>query len=387
MKEEKVLAEVQKSLASFEWDDNELEFFGQESEEESSKETTDPEKEEKKEEGKKEKKEENKKEENKKEEDKEEEKKKKEEESPEPFSEITGETENEKKKPEEDDFFKTLATGLKDKGVFNFTDVPDENINENQFVKLYEDEVEARVQDTFEGFFEELDDDGKEFLKYKKDGGGTEEFFRMKKDVSEYPEGDIDNENFQKRLLKFYYNNIEKLDVDDIDERMEWLEEGGKIEKYAKKYNNKIQQIKKDKQKRFTEHQKELADDEEDKKLQFQDDIKNTLNSTDSIKDFPITRKDKSELLAFITKPVIKVGKNRYITGLQKELRELSKDNKKLILLAKLLKSDFDMSAVEKKERTKQTRELKSDLQRAKRNKKPATSSSSGKRSLSEFFN
>lgn len=380
MKEEKVLAEVQKSLASFEWDDNELEFFGQAKDEESSKETTDPEKE------KEEKEKEEEKKEDRKEEDEEEEKKE-EDKSPEPFSEITDETKSEEKKSEEDDFFKTLAVGLKDKGVFSFTDIPDKNIDENQFVKLYEDEVEARVQDTFEGFFEELDDDGKEFLKYKKDGGSTEEFFRMKKDVSEYPEGDITDENFQKRLLKFYYNNIEKLDVDDIDERMEWLEEGDKIEKYAKKYNNKIQQIKKDKQKRFTEHQKELADDEEDKKLQFQDDIKNTLDSTDSIKDFPITRKDKSELLAFITKPVIKVGKNRYITGLQKELRELSKDNKKLILLAKLLKSDFDMSAVEKKERTKQTRELKSDLQRAKSNKKPATSSSSGKRSLSEFFN
>jgi len=63
----------------------------------------------------------------------------------------------------DDKFFNVLAKNLKEKGVFGFVEVPeDTDLTEDEFIQLQDDEVEARVSDTFEGFFEELDDDGKD---------------------------------------------------------------------------------------------------------------------------------------------------------------------------------------------------------------------------------
>ena len=42
-----------------------------------------------------------------------------------------------------------------------------------------------------------------------------------------------------------------------------------------------------------------------------------------------------------MTKGTVKIGKNQFITGMQAKLQEVSKDPEKLVILAKLLKSDF----------------------------------------------
>jgi hypothetical protein len=285
-----------------------------------------------------------------------------------------------------DDFFKVLASGLKEQGVFTNTKLSDENIDEEAFVGLVEDEVESRVTETFEGFFEEMDDDGKAFLKFKKEGGSTQEFFNVIKETSAIPTGDIEDESYQKRFLKYYYENIEKLDAEDTEERIEYLEENGKIEKFAKKYQPKVEQLQEKEKLALNNRIKDAKKLDDESTKDFHTRLKSTLDGADAIKDFTIAKTEKSELFNFITKPSIKVGKNKFITGLQQGLQNASKDYKTLILLAKLIKSDFDVSGIEKKEATKQVRKLKSNLQRSKKNIKPSVNGGSGKSQLSDFF-
>lgn len=291
--------------------------------------------------------------------------------------------------PEEDDmFFNKLASGLKEKGVLATIEVDEkEPLSEDVFVNSFENEIESRVQDTFEGFFEELDDDGKAFLKFKKEGGKTSDFFTTVENKALLPVGDISEENVQKAYLRYYYKNIERVDEEDIQDKLDWLEEGGKVERYAKKYKSIIDNVEKQKKRDLDERQAENLRIKEDEKKEFQTSLRETIKSTESLKDFPFTKKDKGELFTYITKPAVKVGKNRFITQFQKDLQDTSNNFEGLLLLAKLVKSDFNTSDLDKKVETRQTVNLRKKLQGQKANRKPVASGGGSKKSLSDFFN
>jgi len=294
--------------------------------------------------------------------------------------------------PSDDDtddekFFNVLAKGMKDKGVLSSVEIPkDTDLTEDDFVKLYEDEIDNRISETFEGFFEELDNDAKAFLRHKRDGGSTQSFFNVLKDSSNMPKGDLDDISFQKLVAKHYLKTVEELDPEDVDDKIEWLEETGKLEKYSEKYDKKLKAIDAKQKKTLEAQRKADLKAQEDSAKAFIKDIKTTLKETDNVMNFSITKSDKKELVNYITKPEVKVGKNRYVTGLQDGLKKIMKDNKKLILLAKLIKSDFDTSSIETKAETKKTIEMKQKLSRAKQNNKPSTSKKGTRRNLSDFF-
>ena len=298
----------------------------------------------------------------------------------EPFSEVQKEEE-----PEEE-IFNDYAKVLKDVGVLENVEIPeDEEITQEKLIELQEQEIESRVEEAIEGFMGELDDDGKAFLKFKKEGGDTRQFFEMMKETSELPQGDIDDEYFQKKVTKYYLKTVDNMDDEDVEDRIAWLEETGKLERYAERYNNKLQTIKEKKEQEAVERQKQLAKQQEKDRMAFISTLKDTLSNTDSIKDFPITKQEKKELVDFITKPTIKVDKSKYVSGFSKAINEVTNDPQKLILLAKLLKNDFDISDVIKQTETKEVKKLKNNIQRAKKSSPPKTYSSNRK-SLADFF-
>ena len=303
----------------------------------------------------------------------------------EPFSDITEEPEEE---PERDDkFFTVLASELKDAGVFANVEIKeDENIDEEKFIALQDNEIESRVNETFEAFFEELDDDGKAFLKFKKSGGNTADFFKSARQSSEIPKGDMDDKNFQKKFLKYYYETFESMDAEDADERVDYLEDAGRLGKYAERYHDKVDEAQK-KRKEEMVKQAEIAEKQRDSnREEYQKNLRTKLDDVEAIKDFPITPKDKKDLFSYITKPVKKVGKNTYISQFQDDMNKVGSDFDTLILLAKLVKSDFDVSDIEKKVETKKTRNIKDKLQGQRRTKRPRSGGKAGGKTLSDFF-
>ena len=311
-------------------------------------------------------------------------KKKKEEKAPEFF--VDDDSKTDKSKTDEK-FFTVLAKGMKEKGVLGSIEIPEEDLEEDDFVKLYEEEIDNRISETFEGFFEELDDDAKAFLKHKKDGGNTSSFFNMLKDSSSIPKGDLDDIAYQKMISKHYLKVVENLDPEDIDDKITWLEETGKLEKYATKYDKKVKSLSEKQRKDVEIQRKNNIKQQDDNAKLFIKEIKDTLKESDTILKFNITKTDEKELTSYITEPQIKVGKNKYVTGLQDGLKKIMKDNEKLILLAKLIKSNFDISSIETKVNTEKTIEMKKKLVRAKKNVKSASSTGGRDKKLSDFFN
>ena len=122
------------------------------------------------------------------------------------------------------------------------------------------------------------------------------------------------------------------------------------------------------------EIEKEVERQKADKKSQvesqkeFKKSISTFVSESTEIKGMPLNKKDSQELPDYISNPTIKLQDGRQITPFYRDLFESFKDKEKLVLLAKLVKNEFDFSDIKKEVATKQTREIKNEFQRQKKN-------------------
>lgn len=299
--------------------------------------------------------------------------------------------------PEEEDkkFYTQLAKELKERGTFSNVEISDETeLDEESFFEHMDKEVDSRVEEFFESFFQELDEDGKRFLQFKKNGGNTREFFSVYGKSSELniEEFDGNNKDHIKQVLRYYYTNVEPLDSEeDVNDKLEWLEEGGKAKAYAQKYFDKIKKAEEEsKASLLAAQQQRLAEREQGAK-KFVSSLSETLTKTDEVFKFKFSEEDKKTLTPFITKGTVKVGKNNYIPEFNAKLgailrAETPEQMKNLLLLAKLVKSNFDTTDLVTEVKTKVTQEVKSKLKETKRNVKPSSSGNNTSKSLSDYF-
>ena len=277
---------------------------------------------------------------------------------------------------------------LKESGIFKHVEIEDdEELDADALYALqqeeYEQEVSARLQTWATN---DLDEDARAFIKFKTQGGSTEEFFRSLQKSVEIPTGDIEEESYQDDIIRYQLRE-EGWDRDEIEERLSYLTEAGRKQKVAEKYQEKVKE-KETKNKQLLLQQAESnkinAKKEEDK---FRNTINTVLSEKDEINGFKITKEDKTRLLGFLTKKEHKVSDTRSVTGIQKKLADTFQDPEKLVLLAKLLDNDFDMSDFEKSVKTKTTRKVKSNLEQRK-SLRPTNSGSSleGSSSLADLF-
>ena len=296
------------------------------------------------------------------------------------------------KTPEEDTIedgsYRTIASKMKEGGIFQNIEIPEEEeITEDKFIELQDKEIESRVDEAFEGFFEELDEDAAAFLKFKKEGGNTPDFFKAYGQNTGAPTGDLDDESYQEKVSRYYYKNVEQDDAEDIDDKIEWLKDSGKLEKYAQKFDQKIKDTDKESKEGLAKQAKAAGKAADDAKLAFANTVQETLDNTDQVDNFTFTKESKKNLLPFITKSTVKVGKNKYVTGMQSKLGTALRDPEKMLILAQLLQNDFDVSDIINTADTTKTKKLKNDIQRKKTSVGPKSSGRTGnKRGLADFF-
>lgn len=309
----------------------------------------------------------------------------KEEEAPEAFFKETEEQQPEEKPST---FFTDLAKDLKEKGLFQFVEIKDDDqIDADKFFEMYDEDTEARVDATIQSFMEELDEDGKNFLKFKKSGGSNADFFATYYQIAQIPEVDIEDATQHDKVLKYYYKEYEELEDADIEDKLEWLAETAKKEKYAKKYYEKIQQDATKAKQKLVDDQKADQKVRETKRKEFVDSVKDVAGSVEELNGFKFTKKDKTELVDFITKPSVAIAPNKYITGIQDSINKLFKgDKEKLLLLAKLLKNDFDFSEFVSKAKTEVTKQTRTRIETGRNTARPSSSGVSTKRGLADYF-
>lgn len=284
--------------------------------------------------------------------------------------------------------YNDLYKDLKQVGIFKHVEIEDdEELDEERFIELQEQEYETEVSERLTNWAtNELDEDAKAFIKFKRDGGRTEEFFEAYSKPTTLPQGDIEDEDYQDEVIRYQLNE-EGWDKDEIEDRIAYLTESGKKEKIAKKYDEKVKEkINQEKQAilKQAEANKKRAKQQEE---EFKEAIKETLDETNEINGFKITAQDKIKVFNFLTKKEHKISDNKSVTGFQKKLAETFQDSEKMILLAKLIESDFDMTSFEKQTITKKTKQVKSNLEQRKNLRPNNSGSSLGGSSLADLFN
>lgn len=294
----------------------------------------------------------------------------------------------------DEDFFTNLTLDLKEKGVFTNVEIPkDTKITEEKFFELQDEEIEKRVEETFEAMFEEIGEEGKDFLNYIKDGGNVRTYLTQVSSAFNLDELDIENQNQVNKTLRYYLAAYEKLEDEELEDKIKWLEESGKNKNYATKYFKHIKADENERKTALIEAQRLAADRKVENTKNFNKAIKEVLSETESVGSFIFTKADQKELDSYITKPVVKVGKNKYLPEFQIELSRIlqaktKEDKQHLLILAKLAKEKFKLTDLETNTTTKVVSKVKSKLAESKNIMKSSSSGgNSSRKSLADYIN
>jgi hypothetical protein len=283
--------------------------------------------------------------------------------------------------------YTSIVKNLVDSKVFENVELKEgEEVDEDSFMEAFATEIEARVEEGFQSFMDELSDDGKAFLKYAKNGGTIQQFAQVFKNLNQMPEVDVDNEEGQKIIIRYYLKTVKQMESDDVDEQIEFYEDKNKLKFYAEKYKKSLDAEAAEEKEALIEQQENARKQAEENKKQFVAGIKKSLD-TDKVFDIPIGKKDK-DLLAYITTASVKIGPNRYLTGLQKDLNDAFNDPKMVIALAKLLKGKFDLTDIKASLKTEVTKGVKKGIENSKESgNRPSSSVTIGKKkTLADMF-
>ena len=266
---------------------------------------------------------------------------------------------------------------FKEQGIFKHVELEeDEEIDDERFEELLEEEYETEVSQRLQDWAtKELDDDARAFIAFKQKGGRTQDFFKAAQSFNVL-EGDIEDETFQRKVIE-HQLKLEDWDDEEIADRLETLSETNRLANTASKYYDRLKTKAEKEKETLVEKQAEQRERAEANKREFKSNLRNTLSSIRDVKGMKITPKEKSDIYKFITDETEVVG-NRKVTPFQKAIAESIQDENKMILLAKLLKSDFDFSDFEKQIKNKEVKKLKENLE----SRKGLRPTSSGKSSM-----
>lgn len=288
--------------------------------------------------------------------------------------------------PEQGKYWNDVYADFKENGLFNHVEIEEgEELDAEKLFELQNQEYQAEVQARLQSWAQnDLDEDAQAFIKFKTQGGRTEDFFKTYQSTYELPQGDVEDEAYQDKVIRYQLKR-EGWDADEIEDRLEYLTTSKKKKSVAKRYNSKLEKnIEEEKQALIeqVEAQKKAAQKQEEA---FKTTLKDTLGATKEVKGFKITAKDQTNLYNLLTRKQYKTESGTQITGFQKKIGEAFQDPEKMILLAKIIDSDFDMSGFEKKAETRTTRKIKSRLEQ---HKSTSTNSGSslGGGSIADFF-
>lgn len=260
------------------------------------------------------------------------------------------------KKPEEEEeevnYFNEVARGLSKLGKFE--DLPEgENLTEEKFLEYFDNFTKKKAMAEIEDLLtDKWGDEGLDMFNdifVKKVPLKT--YLELKTASEDINNIDVEDVINQRHIVRTY---LEKtgIDEEEIEEQLEILETNDKLKVRAEKYKEKLVEDAERKAKLLAEEsevrQKELKKQEEARRNSLRETIEESVKKGE-INGIPLSVKDRSELLPYITAPAYKLANGNTITEFDKAFFDLKKDPVKMIALAKLIKEDLNIGPIEKK--------------------------------------
>jgi hypothetical protein len=264
------------------------------------------------------------------------------------------EKEEEVEEEKEGGLFKDVAKHFYDEGLFSDFDEEMEDSPE-AFQEMIEKTVEKKIADYKDSF---QNPTSKQFLEYIENGGDPSQFIQATSgiDYSKIDEeGVSDDIDSQKQILRNWYSDQGE-DPQDAEDMIQAFEDSGHLEKRSLTGLKKLKKKQEAAKEELVEKQKVQAQSRRDDNQKILTKLKDDIDSSDDIGGFPVNKKQKNDFYDYITKVNPKTGK----TGLMAD----SSDEKNQMLMSYLYFNKFNFSKLEKKAKTKETRNLEATLGR-----------------------
>jgi hypothetical protein len=267
---------------------------------------------------------------------------------------------------EGDALYLAVATELKNRKIFANVEIPD-NVDEDTMFQLMDDELEARLEGALDEYDEALRNNPEAIalLRFMKDGGNTSDFVNVYGQSKLPSEVDLKKEVIRDAFLRQHYREVEGLDAEDTEDKLEWLKESGKADKFALKHLKEATETRQQAQQELLQAQYARKKRAEESVIQFRQVIRQTVDKADVIGDVKISAKDKRELPEYISKHSVKSGPTQLVTQLQKDIADIFADPQQLVVLAKFVKGGMKAGNLEAAAATTKVGKIKNTLRDA----------------------
>ena len=246
---------------------------------------------------------------------------------------------------------RAFVRNLAEKGVFDFDD-SDEDFEDSDegLVKL----ADKTLQNRASKWAQSLDPDFLAFYEYTQNGGKAEDFAKVYFSGDSWSKFSIESEDAQKRAVTESLRLAGESDEDIQDMVEEWVDNGS-IEKRAKSALNKLIKHEEIEKQKLVEQQAKAVEDRRKAEEAQWDDFKKSVYAKDEVKGFKLNKKQKDDLIDFLSVPDRKTGK----TGYQKALEE-NQDSQ--LLFAYLAMHNFDVNSLDKQATSRASRSMAEKL-------------------------
>ena len=271
---------------------------------------------------------------------------------------------------------------LKEKGLVDYELEDGKELSEEEAEHLIEDSWEKALEVEVEATIKDLPQDIKDLIKFASKGGDVGEL--LSKMVQHATSGitknsDIENEDVQVLAVTMDLRN-QGYDQEYIDSQVEFLKGSGKLGNISKKSFDKIIAEQEAETAGQVQRQKDNVEFRKKQAREYKTNITTHINSLNEMGGLPISKQDKTILPTYISEPTVELQDGRYVSEMQADLFKVMADKDKIVLLAKLLKTDFDFSAIERKKQTQAARGVREAVERVDR-KELSNSESGGHKS------
>lgn len=263
------------------------------------------------------------------------------------------ESEEESEETSESDPFIDTINYFAEKGLITYNEDHEyEEEGEELLEKVFSETLEKRYQAEY---VDSIPEEYQSIIKHLQTGGTLEDWVEAVK-PTDFDSINMEDESNQKQLVEDHLA-LTGMDAEDIEERLQELEDLGTLEKAAKTAVKYLKKNEDSKVKQYEQDLEETIKYQKQKKEEELDDFYKTVLSTEDLKGIKLTEKSqRQELFDYITKPTNKKGESKYV------LDNKSIDNQ--LALAYMSMKNFSFKDLEKAVETKVTRDLRKSLSR-----------------------
>lgn len=254
---------------------------------------------------------------------------------------------------------------LKEKGLVDYTLEEGEELTSEVADEILEDTWEASIEAGVEETIKGLPDPIKALIKFVSQGGDYTEILGSltKQAVSGInKDTDMDVESNQILILT-QERQLQGYDAETIAEEINYLKDAGKLKGVTDKLFPKVLERQEKELKGKADAIAAQKAENKEKQRVYKSEITAQLTEAEDIKGIVLNKTDKETLPSYISDANVKLQDGRVVTKFQQELFSVFGDKQKTILLAKLIKSDFDFSSIANKEITKFSKNIKENIQ------------------------